>query len=215
MSIEAIEDEVEELKAILERQGYDYGDGEYQEIDFDNLGEEYNLPENYVAFLKAFEPYGNEVRYAQRHSVVFFPLEDLRESQATETEVENGFVFGSIDDHPLVLGLGNVDEFGEDCPVYKDSEYEPIQLASTFYQYLQMFRISLEMLHSLADFDDPLRWNEEQQEESDGYGSDYDDYSADDAANGREQLLEEYYQELEDVDPDCSRAWHIDQPIPA
>ena len=204
-----IEDEIETLKVILERQGYDSGDGEYEPSEVKSLGQAFDLPQAYVDLLIALEPSGTEIRYGDRQSLIFFPFEELDEAQEAETLIYNGFVIGSINDQPLTLSLEDLDESKEDCPIYVCEEEESTQMASSLTQFIQILRITLEMLHSLEDYDDMSRWKEEQEENQGSYDNDFEEFS--DEPSSREQLLEDYYQEVDDIDPDCIDAWRVSE----
>ena len=91
----------------------------------------------------------------------------------------------------------------EDCAVYCLIEDERNKVASSFSQFLRIVRVGLEMLGG----DSGVREEIEEIDEESHRNSFYNDYDDSEYAVTQEQRLEDYFQELEDIDPDCVEAW--------
>ena len=91
-----------------------------------------------------------------------------------------------------------------DAAVYRrDEDGGEICVASSLIQFLKILRTGLEMLGKLGDYD-------ADEENDDSYDDGYDDrndYAEGSFASGREDLLNDYLEEVESIDPDCAEAW--------
>lgn len=196
MSHYVLQDEVEDLKALLDRQGYDYRDGADVDI-LATLTEQHGLPKAYWRFLSQLDPGDSAWRMGGRYHLVLHPADELSEWQ-TDTE---SFQIGSLNGQPLLLDLTQ-----EDTPVMRQApDGSRINMASSLGQFFQILRTGLEILPGLADLED------EPVEEDTGDDSFNEYNSFDDTAfgSGREDLLSAYFEELESIDPDCAEAWML------
>jgi hypothetical protein len=193
--------ETEALQMVLDRLGYDYQDALSTDM-LDRLLQGLKVPDNYRTFLTMMSPDGAELRAAQM-SVVLAEPSELLDLQARQRHRGVGdVVVGTLHDYPLVSALGEA-ESREDAPLYKVMDQERVLVASSFLQFLQMLRLTLEMGVMLAD-------------EDDGYGEDDEDDATYDPYEGgglssrsqeQEYAWEEYAEELERIDPEAAAAW--------
>lgn len=193
--------ETEALQMVLDRLGYDYQDALSTDM-LDRLLQGLKVPDNYRTFLTLMSPDGAELRAAQM-SVVLAEPSELLDLQARQRYRGVGdVVLGTLHDYPLVSALGEA-ESREDAPLYKVMDQERVLVASSFLQFLQMLRLTLEMGTMLAD-------------QEDSYGEDDEDAEAYDPYEGgglssrsqeQEYAWEEYAEEIERIDPDAAAAW--------
>ncbi len=189
-----LQEETEELKALLDRQGYDYRDGADPEIleSLDSQG----LPAAYRRFLAQLDPGDAAWRLGGQFTIVLHSADELGEWQ-DEAIAPDQYIIGSFNGQPLALGTGA----DGDIAVFRLDEDGPVGVASSLVQFLQILRTSLEMLGKLADYD------EDSEDEGDEGYDDMDDYESGAFASGREDVLNDFLDELENIDPDCAEAW--------
>lgn len=186
-------EETEDLKALLDREGYDYRDGADPEI-LESL-KKAGLPAPYRRFLSQLDPGDAAWRIGGQFTIQLHSADEIPDWQADARSPEQ-FVIGSLNGSPLALTRG---EDG-DAPVFRLDEDGAVCVASSLVQFLRILRTGLEMLGKLGDYD------EENEEGDDGY-DDVNDYEEGAFASGREDLLNDYLEELESIDPDCAEAW--------
>jgi hypothetical protein len=196
----AIIDMVEELKSTLDRLGYDYT--LLQGSVLKQVGG-LELPESYKLFLEHFVPNGSEIRFAQYHAVTFYAQTELESAQIPAQLHSGWFTIGSFDDQPLLI-KPNESEDG-DPPVYRMAGTQPLRMGGSLFQFLRILQLSLDMLGVLSDFDEAVPGY--QDEEETGYHDSYEDSGA---MHSREEVIEEFYRELEMVDPESADGWFLD-----
>lgn len=191
-----LQEEIEELKAQLDRKGYDYRDGADAEI-LESLSKQ-GLPRAYRSFLSQLDPGDAAWRMGGQFTVVLHSSDELSDWQSEAQEADEQFIIGSLNGQPLAILKS---ESGEG-QVFRLDEDEVVCVGSSLVQFLQILRMGLEMLSKLSDYDD----EEEEDGGDEGY-DDMDDYHAGAFASGREDVLNDYLEELEAIDPDCVDAW--------
>lgn len=196
MSTNLLQEETEELKALLDRQGYDYRDGADPEI-LESLNHQ-GLPSAYNRFLAQLDPGDAAWRLGGQFTVVLHSADELGDWQ-DDALSPNQYIIGSFNGEPLALDKGS----DGDIAVYRLDEDGPVCVASSLVQFLQILRTSLEMLGKLADYD------ENGEDEGDEGYDDMNDYEESAFASGREDVLNDFLEELESIDPDCAEAWRI------
>ena len=195
MATNLLQKETEELKVLLDHEGYDYRDGADPEI-LDSLKRE-GLPAPYRRFLTQLDPGDAAWRIGGQFTVMLHSADEITDWQSDARSPEQ-FVIGTLNGQTLVLTRG---EDG-DTPVYRlDEDGGLVCVASSLVQFLRILRTGLEMLAKLADYDE-----EAEEAGDDGY-DDVNDYEEGAFASGREDLLNDYLEELESIDPDCVEAW--------
>lgn len=192
MPTSLIQEETEELKVLLDREGYDYRDGADPEI-LEGLMHS-GLPAAYRRFLTQLDPGDSAWRIGGLFTVMLHSADELSEWQ---TDGEK-FVIGTLNGQTLMLDADS------DAAVYRrDEDGGEICVASSLIQFLKILRTGLEMLGKLGDYD-------ADEENDDSYDDGYDDrndYAEGSFASGREDLLNDYLEEVESIDPDCAEAW--------
>ncbi|PKL76164.1 MAG: hypothetical protein CVV27_11700 [Candidatus Melainabacteria bacterium HGW-Melainabacteria-1] len=193
MRTSLLQEESEELKVLLDRKGYDYRDGADPAI-LDALGRP-GLPVAYRHFLAQLDPGDGAWRIGGQFTVVLHSADELADWQ--DDAAESGqFVIGTLNGETLVIkGMDG------DSPIYRLTEDGMVCVASSLIQFLRIVRTGLEMLGKLEDYD------EEGEDEGDEGYDDMDDYEAGAFASGREDIVNDYLEELESIDPDCAEAW--------
>lgn len=192
--------ETEALQMVLDRLGYDYQDALPAEV-LDRLLHGLKVPDNYRTFLTLMSPDGAELRAAQMSVVLADPSELLDLQARQRHRLVGDVVLGTLHDYPLVSALGEA-ESKEDAPLYKVMDVERILVASSFLQFLQMLRLTLEMGVMLADEEDT--YGEEEEDEA------YDPYEGggmSSRSQEQEYAWEEYAEELERIDPEATTVW--------
>lgn len=194
-------DMIEDLKSTLDRLGHDYT---LLRTSVPDSVAGVALPKSYQIFLEHFVPNGSEIRFAQYHAVTFWIQEEL-ESVQTPAQLKAGWlIFGSFDDQPLALKLNDTDR--EDPAVYRlASSGYPLRMGGSLFQFLRILQLSLDMLGVLSDFDEAVPGFEE--EEEIGYHDSYEDAGA---MHSREEVMEEFYREVEMIDAESMDSWVLD-----
>lgn len=188
-----LQEETEELKVLLDREGYDYRDGADPEI-LESLSRD-GLPAAYRRFLSQLDPGDSAWRIGGQFTVTLHSADELADWQS-EAPSPDRFVIGSLNGQLLMLDTDS------DASVYRlDEETGEVCVGSSLVQFLRILRVGLEMLGKLGDYDE-----DDEDEGDDGY-DDMDDYDAGSFASGREDLLNDYLEEVESIDPDCAEAW--------
>ncbi|PIQ24256.1 hypothetical protein COW36_10585 [bacterium (Candidatus Blackallbacteria) CG17_big_fil_post_rev_8_21_14_2_50_48_46] len=195
-------DVIDDLKAVLDRLGHDYSLIRHPAGGLKRVGS-VDLPVSYRLFLEHFAPNGAEIRFAQYHALTFYLQDELELVQSKNYSQDGFLVIGLYDEQPLLLKLSDSEE--GDAGVFKASGRQYLRMAGSFFQFLRMFQLSLEMLGSLSDFDEAVPGYQEEEEM--GYHDSYEDVGA---MRSREELLEEFYNELEMIDPDGAENWGLD-----
>lgn len=196
MRTSLLQQETEELKALLDRQGYDYRDSADPEIleSLVRLG----LPAAYKRFLSQLDPGDAAWRIGGQFNVVLHSADEIADYQS-DAQSPDQFVIGSFNGNPLVL-----DTSDSDAPVLRLDEDENVLVGSSLVQFLQILRAGLELLGKLADYDE----DGEEDEGDDGY-DDMDDYEAGAFASGREDVVNDYLEEIESIDSEVLDAWSL------
>jgi len=197
MSNELLHEEIESLKMLLDHAGYDYHDGAEQDIlkSLSSL----NLPEIYHEFLQELDPGNSQWRIGPQLKVKLHRSDELPEWQS-ERERDDQLAFGHLNDQVLLLESGTDDEeMGP--PVYRlDADGEKQCISSSFIQFLKILRAGMDMLSQVDDFE------EDEAEMEDSY-DDFNDYGETTFEGGRQDLLNGYLDEIENIDPDCADSW--------
>lgn len=197
----ALIDMIEDLKSTLDRLGHDYT------LLRSSVPEQIagvELPKSYRVFLEHFVPNGSEIRFAQHHAVTFWTQEEL-ESVQTAAQLRAGWlIFGSFDDQPLVLKLNESDD--GDPAVYRLAAGHPFRMGGSLFQFLRILQLSLDMLGVLSDFDEAVPGYQEEEEM--GYHDSYEDAGA---MHSREEVMEEFYREVEMIDAESMDSWVLDE----
>lgn len=197
MSHEILLEEIEDLKVLLDHEGYDYQDGADAEI-LESITRAMSLPGVYRAFLSQLNPGDSVWRIGGQIAVQLHSADVLPEFQV---DAEPGyFVFGTFNDQPLALESESEDALS--AAVFTlDPDGEATCIASSFTQFLKMVRTGLDMLSGLSAFD------EEGEPSFDESYDDVNDFEEAAFERGREEVLRDYQDELEVIDPDCAEAW--------
>ncbi|MBF2052171.1 MAG: hypothetical protein IGS03_01755 [Candidatus Sericytochromatia bacterium] len=197
MSHEILLEEIADLKVLLDHEGYDYQDGAEEDV-LDSVARTFRLPGVYRAFLGQLNPGDSVWRIGGQIAVQLHSADALPEFQA---DAEPGyFVIGSFNDQPLVLESASDDALSAAVFVL-EPDGDARCIASSFPQFLKMVRTGLDMLSGLSAFDE------------DGEGSfdeaydDVNDFEEGAFARDRDDVLGDYRDELEAIDPDCAEAW--------
>lgn len=194
MPTHLLQEEIEDLKTVLDRKGYDYQEGVDAEI-LESL-KRVGLPAVYQSFLSEFDPGDAAWRMGSAFTLILHRPDELSDWQSDAADADEQFIIGSLNGQALALSKG------KDTRVYRLDEDETVCVSSSFNQFLQIVRAGLEMLGRLADYDE----DGEDEDMDDGY-DDMDDYHSDSFASGREDVLNDYLEEIESIDPEVLDAW--------
>lgn len=198
MANELLKEEVDALKVLLDHEGYDYQDGAEADV-LDSISTQLRLPSFYRAFLEELDPGDAIWRIGGQIAVQLHSADELPDFQA-DANHDNQFVIGTLNDHPLVLQKSSQD--GDTAVFRLDEDGEEICVASSFTQFLKILHTGLEMLKSLDEFD-----SDEEVKADESY-DDINDFEESAFEEGRDDLLNGYMEELEDIDdPECIKAW--------
>lgn len=203
MSYQSIQDEMEQIRVVLDRLGYDYYLTECPESSLADVCNRYMLPELYRGFLGHFNPVSLDIRFGKKQ-ITFYACEELADVQDENSSLEDtSLVIGQLNAFPLFLALDEIEDDAEDCAVYCLDDFDRIKVASSFLQLLKMLHISLDILG--GDSGPPEELDEmDEMDEQNSYYSEYRDFEY---PSTREQMLKDYYEELAIIDPDCVSAW--------
>jgi len=197
----ALIDMIEDLKSTLDRLGHDYT---LLRSSVPDTVAGVELPKSYQLFLEHFVPNGSEIRFAQYHAVTFWTQEEL-ESVQTPAQLRSGWLnFGSFDDQPLVLKLNDSED--GDPAVYRLAAGYPLRMGGSLFQFLRILQLSLDMLGVLGDFDEAVPGFQEEEEM--GYHDSYEDTGA---MHSREEVMDEFYREVEMIDAESMDSWVLEQ----
>ncbi len=197
MSNELLHEEIASLKMLLDHAGYDYHDGADKDIlkSLNTL----NLPAIYHEFLQELDPGNSLWRIGPQLKVKLHRSDELPEWQV-DREREDQLAFGTLNDQALILESG-VDDEEMGPPVYRlDTDGEKKCISSSFIQFLKILRVGMDMLSQVDDF-------EEDDAEAEETYDDFNDYGETTFEGGRQDLLNGYLDEIENIDPDCADAW--------
>jgi len=198
----ALIDMIEDLKSTLDRLGHDYT---LLRSSVPDTVAGVELPKSYQLFLEHFVPNGSEIRFAQYHAVTFLTQEELESAQTTAQLRAGWLIFGSFDDQPLALRLNESDD--SDPAVYRlTASGYPLRMGSSLFQFLRILQLSLDMLGVLSDFDEAVPGFQEEEEM--GYHDSYEDAGA---MHSREEVMEEFYREVEMIDAESMDSWILEQ----
>jgi len=198
MPDEILQQEIEALKVLLDHEGYDYQDGAEADV-LSSVERSVSLPEVYREFLEQLNPGDSVWRIGGQIAVRLYSADELPEFQADARHPAQ-FIFGTLNDHPLSLEKHAKDAL--EASVFRlDEDGEEICVASSFTQFLKILRTGMDMLSSLSEFD------ADAEIEPDESYDDLNDFEESAFERGREEVLSDYLEELETIDPDCAEAW--------
>ena len=197
MSVDVLSEEVEALKVLLDEKSYEYEDGAEQDV-LSSVQEMLNLPPVYVRFLEQLNPGESFWRLGEFFTLQLYSADTLPDFQ-TDAWHEQQIIIGAMNEVPLALQMDGEKDL--DSPIFRLNEEGAMCVASSLPQFLSIVRTGLEMLGRETHYD------EEDMMVDDSY-DDVNDYDSESfATHGPEAKLQEYLEELEDIDPDCLDAW--------
>lgn len=198
MNDDVLLNEIEELKALLDHQGYDYNDGADADV-IESVRDMLNLPRVYVRFLEELDPGESLWRIGEHFVVQLYAADTLPEFQS-DAWSDSQVIIGAMNETPLALQIEGEKEL--DSPIYRLDEDGKACVGSSLVQFVKILRTGLEML---GKKDEVIMDSDELAEDAFDDVNDYDEEAF--ASSGPEERMNDYLEELEAIDPDCLDAW--------